>query len=35
MRTAIITAAGISERFNKGIPEDEKQLKIVLKPTSY
>lgn len=29
MRTAIITAAGISERFNKGIPEDEKQLKII------
>ncbi|MBD5141801.1 MAG: NTP transferase domain-containing protein [Ruminococcus sp.] len=27
MKTAVITAAGISSRFNEGIPESEKQLK--------
>ncbi|MBE6016188.1 MAG: hypothetical protein E7233_01080 [Lachnospiraceae bacterium] len=29
MKTAIITVAGISSRFNKGIPEREKKLKAV------
>ena len=29
MRIAIITAAGISSRFNEGIKEDEKQLKVI------
>ena len=29
MRTAIITIAGISSRFNEGIPEEEKRLKAV------
>lgn len=29
MRTAIITAAGLSSRFNAGIPEDKKVLKAV------
>lgn len=29
MRTAIITIAGVSSRFNKGIPENEKRHKII------
>ncbi len=29
MRAAVITIAGISSRFNKGIPEDEKVLKAI------
>ena len=29
MKTAIITAAGVSSRFNEGIPESEKQLKVI------
>ena len=29
MKTAVITAAGISNRFNEGVPESEKQLKVI------
>lgn len=29
MKTAVITAAGISGRFNEGVPESEKQLKVI------
>lgn len=29
MKVAIIAAAGISARFNKGIPEEEKKLKVI------
>ena len=29
MKTAIITVAGISSRFNEGIPEAEKTLKAI------
>ncbi len=29
MKTAIITVAGISSRFNQGVPEDQKELKAI------
>ena len=29
MKAAIITVAGISSRFNEGIPEDKKELKAI------
>ena len=34
MRTAIITVAGISSRFNEGVPEDKKELKAIYSENS-
>ena len=35
MKVAIVTVAGISSRFNEGIPENEKILKAIYTETSY